>query len=323
MPPVAETPGTIPTTRKPRWYVPTPAKFLFAVLVMQGVLFLSAHYRWFWFNERKGYTVLITVAATAVALLLFLGCVVVSRFFKSKSQFSLTTLLLMVPVMAIPCGWLVREIERARWQRDAIASIERRGGRCEGLGIVRSLSLAPDVNRPAPAFLVSQLGNEFFYDVFELSLFRADSTDLRTLKHFPELRCLLIPGANISDPDLAQLKELAQLRVLGLERASIGDSGLEYLVSMKQLVALFLDNTLITDAGLEHLKGLTELRALSLPAPPVTEQGISSLRRALPNCNVFYTLQEPEKENEAQWKATRQKWLRGAYKSLVTPTEKQ
>jgi hypothetical protein len=38
---------------KPRWYSPTPAKFLFAVLVMQGVLFLSAHYRWFWFNERK------------------------------------------------------------------------------------------------------------------------------------------------------------------------------------------------------------------------------------------------------------------------------
>jgi hypothetical protein len=29
----------------PRWYAPTPAKFLFAVLVMQGVLVLSAHYR--------------------------------------------------------------------------------------------------------------------------------------------------------------------------------------------------------------------------------------------------------------------------------------
>jgi hypothetical protein len=43
----------IPTIPQHRWNAPTPAKFLFAVLVMQGVLFLSAHYRWFWFNERK------------------------------------------------------------------------------------------------------------------------------------------------------------------------------------------------------------------------------------------------------------------------------
>ena len=35
---------------------------------MQGVLFLSTHYRWFWFNEQKGFTVLITVAATVLAL---------------------------------------------------------------------------------------------------------------------------------------------------------------------------------------------------------------------------------------------------------------
>lgn len=47
-------PSSAHTTRYPRWYAPTPAKVLFAVLAMQGVLFLSAHYRWFWFNERKG-----------------------------------------------------------------------------------------------------------------------------------------------------------------------------------------------------------------------------------------------------------------------------
>lgn len=47
-------PSSLPTTPNPRWYAPTPAKFLFAVLAMQGVLFLSGYYRWFWFNERKG-----------------------------------------------------------------------------------------------------------------------------------------------------------------------------------------------------------------------------------------------------------------------------
>jgi hypothetical protein len=59
-------PADAPKPTKPRWYAPTPAKFLFAVLVMQSELFLSAHYRWFSFNERKGYAGLITVAATAI-----------------------------------------------------------------------------------------------------------------------------------------------------------------------------------------------------------------------------------------------------------------
>jgi hypothetical protein len=121
---VAETPGDIPKPRKPRWYTPTPAKFLFAVLVMQGVLFLSAHYRWFWFNNLKGCTVLIAVAATAIALLLLAGFVVVGRLFKTKLQFTLATLMLMVPVMASPCAWLAREMELARCQREAIIAAE-------------------------------------------------------------------------------------------------------------------------------------------------------------------------------------------------------
>jgi hypothetical protein len=41
------------STCNPRWYAPTPGKFLLAVLVMQGILFLSAQYRWFWFNEHR------------------------------------------------------------------------------------------------------------------------------------------------------------------------------------------------------------------------------------------------------------------------------
>src|SRR5437868_15369750 len=103
---------------KTPWYTPTPAKFLFAVLVMQGVLFLSAHYRWFWFNELKGWTVLLAVAATVIVLMLLAGLVVVSCLFKSKSQFSLATLLLIVPVLGVPLGWLVREMDLAKQQRD-------------------------------------------------------------------------------------------------------------------------------------------------------------------------------------------------------------
>jgi hypothetical protein len=268
---------------KPRWYAPTPARFLLAVLVMQGVLFLSAHYRWFWFNERKGYTVLIAVASTAVALLLLAVLVAMSRFVKSRTQYSLATLLLIVVVMAIPCAWLARDIERARWQRETIAAFERRGGAGE-YEIARANFVGPAKNDPAPTFLASQFGKEFFDDVFELRIPEATSADLRAVKHFPELRRLLIYRAKISDADLVQLKGLKQLRVIDLEGAPIGDSGLEHLASLKQLVALFATDTHITDTGLEHLKGLTQLRVVWLPVPPVTRQGIDLLRRALPMC---------------------------------------
>src|SRR5262245_7333798 len=121
---MAETPRTdAPKRTTPRWHAPTPGKFLFAVLVLQGVLFLSARYRWFWFNEFKGCTVLIAMAATAALLLLLGGWVLVSRFMKTRTQFSLATLLLMVPVAAVPCCWFARELALAQKQKEIVRVI--------------------------------------------------------------------------------------------------------------------------------------------------------------------------------------------------------
>src|SRR5262245_55769445 len=114
--------------RQSRWYVPTPAKYLVFVLLVQGGLFLSAYYRWFAFNERKGFTVLFTVATTGALLLLLGAWVLIGWFFKAKTQFGLLTLLLIVPVMAIPCGWLAREIAQARQQGEIVAAINAKGG---------------------------------------------------------------------------------------------------------------------------------------------------------------------------------------------------
>ena len=40
----------IPTRR----LSPTPAWLIFGLLVVEGLLWLSERYQWFWFNERKG-----------------------------------------------------------------------------------------------------------------------------------------------------------------------------------------------------------------------------------------------------------------------------
>src|SRR5262245_46341042 len=120
-------PPDAPAIPNRRWYAPTPAKFLLLLLLMQGVLFLSSHYGWFWFNERKGYTVLFALAATTMGLLLLGIGVLLSRFTPWKAQFGIATTLWIMAVMAIPCGWMAREMELARRQRVVVADLKSRG----------------------------------------------------------------------------------------------------------------------------------------------------------------------------------------------------
>jgi hypothetical protein len=246
---------------------------LFAVLVMQGVLFLSAHNRWFWFNERKGYTVLISVAGTAIALMLLAGFVVASRFFKSKSQFSLATLLLAVPIMAIPCGWLAREMEQASHQRDLTKKFTR---------------FETDPDDVSENWITKMLGVDFFRDVTRLALDESfTDADLELLKGLPQLQLLWLEGAQITDAGLEHLKGLARLQDLGLEGTQVTDAGLEHLKGLSRLKDLGLGGTQVTDAGLKSLEGLTQLQVIWLKETQVTDAGIDRLKVALPKCGVI------------------------------------
>ena len=51
---------------KPRWFHPTPGWLIVGLLAVEGLLWLSERFQWFWFNEKKGWTVLIAVASVAV-----------------------------------------------------------------------------------------------------------------------------------------------------------------------------------------------------------------------------------------------------------------
>ena len=55
-------------TRLPklRWYQPTPGRLLVLLLAVEGTLLLSEQFRWFAFNEWKGWTVLIAIATVTV-----------------------------------------------------------------------------------------------------------------------------------------------------------------------------------------------------------------------------------------------------------------
>ena len=104
-------------TSKSRWYHVTPDRFLTALLPIVGLLWLSERFRWFAFNEHKGWTVLIAVGVVGTALVVLLLWFLASLLLRRRFQFSIRSLLLLVTVVAVVCSWFTVKMQQARWQR--------------------------------------------------------------------------------------------------------------------------------------------------------------------------------------------------------------
>ena len=86
------------------------------LLAAEGVLWLSERFRWFAFNQHKGYTVLIAVASVGGSLLLMLFWFLFALVFRWRFQFSILFLLVLTLVVALPFSWLATEMKAAREQ---------------------------------------------------------------------------------------------------------------------------------------------------------------------------------------------------------------
>ncbi len=117
-------------TVKRRCYRLTPDRMILALLPLEGFLLLSERFRWFAFNQWKGWTVLIAVASVGLALALMLLWFAASLVLRWRFQFSIRSLLVLVVVVAVPCSWLAVERAEARTQKEAV----------EALGIMQVLA---------------------------------------------------------------------------------------------------------------------------------------------------------------------------------------
>jgi hypothetical protein len=118
----------LPPQRKPYWYRLTPARFFAGLLVLQVSLLLSKKFKWFWFDEHKGWTVLIAVGVVGLAVLLMLFWGLVCLCLRRQFQFSLRSLLLFLVVVSVPLGWFAWEVRRATKQKDAVEVIVKTRG---------------------------------------------------------------------------------------------------------------------------------------------------------------------------------------------------
>ena len=117
---------TDPTSQR-RLFRLTPAWLIFGLLVVEGLLWLSERYQWFGFNEKKGWTVLVGVAAVGVAMLLMAGWFIVALAFRWRFQFSIRSLLVLTVAVAVPSSWLAVEMKEARRERQSAAVIQKFG----------------------------------------------------------------------------------------------------------------------------------------------------------------------------------------------------
>jgi hypothetical protein len=173
-------------------------------------------------------------------------------------QFSLRTMLVLVLICSLPCGWLAYEVGKAREQAAAAKAIEELGG------LVEFGPASGGLPRRVVAWLGTLAGEDWAEDVIGAFLF----------------------GTEVSDDPLEQLNGLSHLRYLNLFDTQVTDAGLEHLRRLTQLQLLWLDDTQVTDAGLEHLRGLTQLKSLSIFHTQVTDAGVAGLQKALANCKI-------------------------------------
>jgi hypothetical protein len=222
---------------------------------------------------------------------------------RTSLQFRLRTLLVLVLVGAIPCGWLKWKLVR---KREAVVEIERLGGQ-----IRYDWQITGKKDPPGAPWLRKLLGEDVLANVVYVTLparqrifvgertgleYRLSSADydpgvrdddLQLVAIFPYLQALDLTGAEIGDAGLAYLRELAYLYRLNLNRTKLTDAGLAQLKELTKLGELNLIHTAVTDAGLVHLKELGGLDRLFLRGTCITKAGVSELKKALPNCEII------------------------------------
>src|SRR5664279_2974941 len=90
---------------KPRWHCFTPDRFILGLLIVEGFLLLSEQFGWFAFNERKGLTLLIAVAACGMTLLILLLWFVTALLLRRRFQYGIRSLLALTVIVAILSSW--------------------------------------------------------------------------------------------------------------------------------------------------------------------------------------------------------------------------
>ena len=256
-----------PEKARRRWFRLTPDRCVLGLLALESLLLLSGRFGRIAFNHHKGWTMLIAAASVGVAVLLMFLWFLAALVFRWRFQFSIGSLLLLPVVVAILCGWLAVERQRARKQRETVTAIRSLGGYVTYDYMASGAVIGP-LAPPGPAWMRRLLGVDFFADVVEAgyrgpfitnsALGSVPITDawLEHIGKLPRLEVLDLAYSRVTDGGLRELRGLTHLRKLNVASTLITDAGVEPIAKLAGLEVLNLDCTHVSDAGVEKLEGL-------------------------------------------------------------------
>jgi hypothetical protein len=269
------------TTSNHRWYHLTPARLFIGLLAVQVFLFLSERFRWFPFNEHKGWTVLIAVGVVGLAVVVMLVWGLVCLVLRRRFQFGVRSLLVFLVAVSVPLGWFAWAMEKAKRQREAVEAIRELGGYLTYDYQTHDYQRHGKAELSTANWLRTLLGDDFFFEVAAVDCdYRALSDrDVVHLRQFTRVKWLMLDGTQVGDNFLAQVQNLPELRGISITGTQISDNGLAHLQRIGQLEVLILDDTHITDEGLKYLSNLTRLNGLYLDNTQISDGGLAYLTR--------------------------------------------
>ncbi len=108
-------------------------------------------------------------------------------------------------------------------------------------------------------------------------------------KEFPGLEEVYASGSSVTDGSMEGLKRNTKLRVLDISGNMVTDTGLKNLSGAKGLEELNVkENRNVTDASLKRLQKYPKLVKLNINKTTCTVRGVESLKKALPDCEVYF-----------------------------------
>ena len=189
---------------------------------------------------------------------------------RNRLRFSVRTMMVLVLVLG---GWLGWIVHRAHVQRDAVAAIQKSGGRVYYEWERKNRSPVPNGKPWWPSWLVDRVGADYFGDVV-----------------FAELR------DKGSDAEMIHVGRLHRLEELYLHVSSashdpvsrLTDAGMEHVAGLNRLRTMLLSSNRVGNPGLAHLKRLTGLEDLTILMTQATPDGVAGLTKSLPKLRLTW-----------------------------------
>lgn len=107
-------------------------------------------------------------------------------------------------------------------------------------------------------------------------------------RQFPNLECLIVRDAELSDRALSAISNCPRLKWLGLTGCDITDDGVQILMKHQQWVGIYLQGSLITDKSLPAFRQLKSLRYLNVRDTAVTSSAVDAWQSSPETSKVIF-----------------------------------